>query len=119
MKRKLHADSLKSLGGKLQVIFWHGELPPRNAEMIGEHTLEATSCRVPGTLSHRDELWDKCYNDLKERTRVRLKQELVRLGGHYAHILDESIDSRHDAVRNEAWLHGRFDYVLYRQVKSR
>jgi hypothetical protein len=39
----------------------------------------------------------------------------VRLGGHYAHVLDESIDSRHDGVTSEAWLHGRFTYMLYRR----
>jgi hypothetical protein len=34
-------------------------------------------------------------------------------------VLDESIDSRHDAVTNEAWLRGRFTYVLYRRGVQR
>ena len=95
-------------------IYWHRELPPINAELMGEHTLEATSAHVPGTLAHRDELWDSCHLDLMSQTRARLEQEMSRLGGRYAHVLDESIDSRHDDVKGEAWLHGRFKYVLYR-----
>jgi hypothetical protein len=34
------------------------ELPPVNAEIIGEHVLEATSERLRASLAHRDELWD-------------------------------------------------------------
>ena len=99
----------------VKVVYWHRELPPLNAEAIAEHTIEATSCRVAGTIAHRDELWRRCYDDLMEQTRLRLEQEVARLGGHFAHIYEEAIDSRHDDVKGEAWLHGRFDYVLYRR----
>jgi hypothetical protein len=44
----------------------------------------------------------------------RLRDEISRLGGRYAHVLHESIDTRHDAAAGEAWLHGRFTYMLYR-----
>jgi hypothetical protein len=98
-----------------QFVYWHRELPPFDAELIGEHTVEATSSRVPGTLSHRDELWDRCHQELMATANARLAQEIVRLGGHYAHVLDEFIDSRHDEVAGEAWLHGRFSYTLYRR----
>jgi hypothetical protein len=84
------------------------------AEAVAEHTVEATSHRVPGTIVHRDELWDRCLADLMTKTQTRLEQEIVRLGGRYAHILSESIDTRHDDVAGEAWLHGRFTYMLYR-----
>lgn len=100
-------------------VYWHRELPPLDAEAIGEHTLESTSSRICGVLSHRDELWDQCYDDLMAQTEVRLAQEISRLGGDYAHILDESIDSRHDDAKGEAWLHGRFTYVLYRAPPDR
>ena len=96
-------------------LYWHRALPPLDAEPIGEHTLEANSSRVPGTLSHRDELWDRCYQDLMANTEIRLTQELARLGGHYAHVYDESIEPRRDHATGEAWLHGRFSYMLYRQ----
>jgi hypothetical protein len=100
-------------GGK--IIYWHRELPPFSAEAVAEHVIEATSSRVPGTLVDRDELWGQCYEQLMSCTATRLEQEVVRLGGQYAHVLDESIDSRHDGATGEAWLHGRFTYMLYRQ----
>ena len=96
-------------------IYWHRELPPLSAVAIDDHTVEVTSGRVAGTLAHRDDLWDSCYVDLMSQARERLTQELARLGGHYAHVLDESIDSRHDDAKGEAWLHGRFTYMLYRE----
>jgi hypothetical protein len=99
-----------------KMVYWRQELPPVDAEMIGEHTIEATSGRVPGTIAHRDELWDRCYDDLMKEARARLEQEVVRLGGRYAHVRDEFIDSRHDDVSGEAWLHGRFTYTLYRRT---
>jgi hypothetical protein len=100
---------------KRRCVYWHRELPPVDAEMIGEHVLEATSGRVRGSLAFRDELWDGCYYDLMQHTHARMKQEIDRLGGHYAHVLNESLDSRHDDATGEAWLHGRFTYMLYRQ----
>ena len=97
-----------------KTVYWHRDLPPLRAEVMGEHTLEAVSGRVPGTLNHRDELWDRCYEELMANTHTRLNQEIARLGGRYAHVLHESIDSRHDDALNEAWLRGTFTYVLYR-----
>lgn len=98
-----------------RIVYWHRELPPLNADAVAEHIIEATSNRVPGTLLHRDELWGQCYENLMTRAGTRLEQEVVRLGGHYAHVLDESIDSRRDGATGEAWLHGRFAYMLYRR----
>jgi hypothetical protein len=99
-------------------VYWHRELPPVHAEIMGEHVLEASSDRVRSSLAHRDELWDSCYRSLLDNTHERFDQEICRLGGDYAHVLDESIDSRHDPVTGEAWLHGRFTYVLYRRGLS-
>jgi hypothetical protein len=93
-------------------IFWHRELPPLDAVVLDDHFVEATSMRVAGTLAHRDELWTQCYEDLMEQARVRLRQEVERLGGRYAHVLEESIDSRHNDATGEAWLSGRFHYTL-------
>ncbi len=98
-----------------QIVYWHRDLPPLNAELMAEHAVEATSSRVASTISHRDELWDRCYVELMNNTEVRLVQEIARLGGHYAHVCSESIDTRHDDATGEAWLHGRFSYVLYRR----
>jgi hypothetical protein len=102
-----------------QTVYWHRELPPLDAEVMSEHTLEATSSCVPGTLAHRDELWDRCYEDLIARTRTRLEQEMARLGGDCAHVLSESIGSQHDDATGEAWLYGRFTYLLCRRSIGR
>jgi hypothetical protein len=96
-------------------VYWHRDLPPLQADIVGEHTVEATSSRVSGTISHRDDLWDGCYQELMANADTRLAQEIARLGGHYAHVLDESIDVRHDDAAGEAWLHGCFSYMLYRR----
>lgn len=98
-----------------KIVYWHRELPPANAVLVADHIVEATSGRVPGTLSHRDELWQRCYDELMANAQSRLVQEVARLGGHYAHVHDEAIDTRHDDATGEAWLHGRFSYMLYRR----
>ena len=101
-----------------KIVYWHRELPPLAAELISEHTLEANSNRVPGTIAHRDELWNRCYIELMANAENRLVQEVARLGGHFAHVHDEAIDPKHDAAAGEAWLHGRFRYVLYRRPRD-
>jgi hypothetical protein len=112
MPPQVHAGSIGDRMSKR--IYWHRELPPLNAEVIGEHVVEATSNRVPGSIARRDELWDRVYGELMENAEIRMTQEIRRLGGRFAHVLDESIDSRHDGATGEAWLYGRFTYVLYR-----
>jgi hypothetical protein len=102
--------------GTVPLICWHRDLPPLDAEPLGEHVMEATSMRVRGDLAHRDELWGRCHDDLMARARDRLAQEIARLGGDCAHVLEESIDSRHDEVAGEAFLHGRFRYLLLRRA---
>jgi hypothetical protein len=67
--------------GEPPVAYWHRQLPPFDAEMLGEHVLEATSSRVQGSLAHRDELWDRCYRSLIANTEERMAQEVARLGG--------------------------------------
>jgi hypothetical protein len=82
------------------------QLPPLDAEPIGEHVVEATSIHVKGDLAGRGALWDRCHDDLMAHLQDRLRQELSRLGGDYAHVLEESIDSQRDDSTGEAWLHG-------------
>jgi hypothetical protein len=100
---------------KEAVAYWHRDLPPLSAELMAEHTVEASSSRVLGTLAHRDELWDQCYQELMAATNSRLVEEVARLGGHYAHVRDEAISPKHDDAAGEAWLHGTFTYMLYRR----
>ena len=98
-----------------KVVFWHRELPPLSAELVENHTVEANSGRVAGTIAHRDELWDRCYTELMSQAEARLRQEVTRLGGHYAHVHDETITPKHDDAAGQAWLHGVFSYMLYRR----
>lgn len=102
-----------------QVVYWHRDLPPLTAEAIGEHTLEATSRRVHGTFSRRDEEWGRCYGDLMTQARTRLVQEVARLGGDYARVGEELISPQHDDAVGEGWLYGRFKYVLYKEPATR
>ena len=97
-------------------VFWHRDLPPLDAELMAEHTVEANSDRVPGTLAHRDELWDRCYHELMTNAGSRIADEMRRLGGDYAHVHGESLGAKHDDAAGEAWLHGTFTYVLYRRA---
>jgi len=61
-------------------IYWHRELPPYDAQPMGEHIVEATSSPVPDTIARRDELWNRCRDDLMAKARERLTEEMVRLG---------------------------------------
>jgi hypothetical protein len=94
------------------IVYWHRDLPPLDGNVLGEHVIEAASHRVPHTLAHRDELWNDCYRELMEETNRRIEQEVSRLSGRYAHVLNESIDARHDDASGESWLRGRFTYTL-------
>jgi hypothetical protein len=97
-----------------KLIYWHRELPPLDAQPMAEHTVEASSGHVPDTIANRDELWKRGEDELMTNARERLREEIDRLGGRYAHVLDESIETRHNASTGEAWLHGCFTYMLYR-----
>ena len=109
---------MKAIDQVSTAVYWHRELPPRDAEPIGDHTIEVMSDRIPGTLARRDELWDRCYRQLMDRADRRLGQEIVRLGGDYAHVLGETIEPRHDDRTGEAWIYGRFAYELYRARRA-
>jgi len=127
MLNHLQASSIAGPAGELpardseldrKIVYWHRELPPIDADPLGEHTVEADSMRVVGNLAHRDELWDQCYRDLMARVHLRLAQEVHRLGGDYAHVLDETIGSKHDDHSGEVWLHARITYLLLRRTPS-
>jgi hypothetical protein len=94
-------------------IYWRRELPPVDAEPMGEHVVEASSTHIPDTIAHRDELWCRCEDELMANAGKRLREEIDRLGGRYAHVLHESIEPRHSVCTGEAWLHGCFTYMLY------
>ena len=101
-----------------KVVFWHRELPPVDGEPMAEHVVEAASERVPGSIERHGTSWHHCYGSLMAHTTGRLTQEIARLGGHYAHVLDEHVESHRDDAANESWLKGRFSYMLYRRTRA-
>ena len=111
-------SSTRRLESEGKIVYWHRELPPLEAEPLGEHTVEADSMRVTGDIAHGDDLWEECYRDLMAQAHLRLAQEIHRLGGDYAHVLDETIGAKHDYSTNEVWLHGRFRYLLLQSQRT-
>ena len=101
-----------------KIVYWHMDLPPLSADVCGEDTIEARSGRVPGSLSHRDDAWERCYGDLIEHARGTIEQEVARRGGDYAHVKDEVIEAKHDDAKGETWLAGRFRYALYKEPRG-
>jgi hypothetical protein len=104
---------MTACSAETKAIYWHRELPPADGQPMGEHVVEASSSRVPDTIAHRDELWNGCEAELMASARTRLSEEIHRLGGRFAHVLSESIETRHNPATGEAWLHGCFTYMLY------
>jgi hypothetical protein len=98
------------------VVYWHRSLPPLDAEVMDEHVVEAQSPRVAGMIERHGGLWDECHRALIATVESRIAQELTRLGGDYAHVIDEHVDSRRDDITLESWLHARVSYVMYRRV---
>jgi len=105
--------SVEAGSANLQTIYWHRELPPLAATLVAEDVVEAVSGRVPGAVARRDAVWTRCHQDLMTQASQRLHQEIERLGGCYAHVLEETVDCRHDAATAESWLAGRFRYILF------
>jgi len=99
-------------------IYWHGELPPLQAEPVGEHIIEATSKHVRTAFLHHEQLWEQCHADLMAQVQERLEQEAARVGGDCVHVLNENIEAKHDGAKGESWLCGRFTYMLYRTLEG-
>ena len=47
------------------------------------------------------------------RARARIGDEVTRLGGSCAHVVDEVIAVRRDDGSGDFWLSGTFRYVMY------
>jgi len=85
-----------TLDGKdAQTVYWHRDLPPLDAELMADHTVEATSGRVAGTLSHRDKLWDRCYQELMSNVHARLVDRTNDLySSHATRLVGSAYDHR-------------------------
>lgn len=96
------------------MVYWRRDLPPLSEQIEGEHELVATSEHVHASWADRDALWGRCYRSLTERAEARLAQEVERLGGSCAHVLDEQVTSKTDDAAGTMCLVGVYRYVLYR-----
>jgi hypothetical protein len=101
-----------------KLIYWHRELPPLSEQVEGEHAVQAASDWVPYTLCTRDELWAACHGNLMAHVSERIAQEIRRLQGSCAHILEEDIKPKVDNTAGRYRLEGTFSYVLYRHPAS-
>lgn len=97
-----------------KLVFFRRELPPLREDTAGEFVVEATSLKVPNTSLGKEELWTHCYDDLMANAALRIGQEVVRLHGSCAHVVDEQIEPKVSYELGEAWLAGTFTCVLYR-----
>jgi hypothetical protein len=97
-----------------QVVFWHRDLPPVEAEPIVEDEIEATGPRLPSSPSGRSELWTRSADGLRASAESRIAQEVRRLGGLYAHVNDDHVEEHTDHASGETWLRGRYSFVVYR-----
>ena len=83
-------------------------------QLEGEHTVQATSDWVGYSFAERDKLWAACHANLLSNTGERIAQEVERLGGSCAHVLEEDIAPKIDNSLDRYRLEGTFTYVLYR-----
>ena len=101
-----------------KLVYFRRELPPLSDDAVGEYLVDASSPAVPNTSLGRDELWAHCYDDLMANASERIGQEVLRLHGSCAHVVDEHIEPKVSYERGEAWLAGTFTFVLYRHSRE-
>ena len=97
-----------------QVVYWRQELPPLSELLEGEHEIEAESAHVHYDFGDRQAMWRECYGLLATVAEERVRQEISRLGGSCAHIIEEQITARTDDGSALFWLRGRFRFLMYR-----
>jgi hypothetical protein len=96
-----------------KVIYWRNEVPPMHEQIEGEHVVEARSKAVHRSFGDHDDLWGQCYPDLMKTAAQRITDEVTRLGGSCAHVIDEAVNSKVNEGTSEFWLHGRFTFLMY------
>jgi hypothetical protein len=106
------------MGPMSHVVYWRRDLPPLSEEIEGEHEVEAESPHVHYDFGRREAMWSKCYGLLQEVAEERIRQEVLRLGGSCAHVVDEAITAKTDDAAALFWLRGRFRFVMYVHPKT-
>jgi hypothetical protein len=96
------------------VIYWRRELPPLSEQIEGEHEIEAESPHIHFDVGRRETMWGISYGPLMAEAERRMIQEVLRMGGSCAHVLEEVVTAKIDDASSIFWLRGRFRYVMYR-----
>lgn len=96
-----------------KIVYWRRDLPPLSEQLEGEHEIVATSDRVHASWGEREASWGRCYASLSAHAEDRIAQEVRRLGGTCAHVLDESVVTRRDDRTDELWLVGTYRFTMY------
>lgn len=99
--------------GMAKIVYWRRELPPMSEQLEGEHEITATSDRVRTTWSEREVSWARCHDSLAAHAQDRITQEVRRLGGTCAHVLEEVVTSRRDDATEEFWLVGTYRFTMF------
>jgi hypothetical protein len=97
-----------------KIVYWRRELPPLSEQLEGEHEVASSSPRVHYEWAAPDAHWSACHAELLACARERITQEVARLGGSCAHVVDEVVRARRDEATQEFWLEGTFTFLLYR-----
>jgi hypothetical protein len=95
------------------IVYWRRDLPPMSEQIEGTHEVEAESPHIHYDFGRRAEMWAKCYGPLQLEAEERIRQEVLRLGGSCAHVVDEAIRSKTNDAEGLFWLRGRFRFVMY------
>lgn len=95
------------------VVYWKRDLPPLSEEIEGEHEVEAESSHLHYDCGRREAMWATCYGLLQQAAEERIRQELRRLGGSCAHVVDEAVTAKTNDADAVFWLRGRFRFVMY------
>jgi hypothetical protein len=96
-----------------QIVYWRRDLPPLSEQIEGEHEIEAESSQVHYDFGRRETMWATCYEVLQEQAAERIRQEVLRLGGTCAHVVDEAITAKTNDAEALFSLRGRFRFVMY------
>ena len=97
------------------IVYFDDVLPPADAQPAAVVRVAVDSRHVSGALAEGGRSWWTCHDELTTLARERIAHEVKRRGVRYARVYSECLETRQSQSTGEAWLHGRFDCVLYRE----
>lgn len=94
-------------------VFFHRAWPPIGARPLGEGFVEARSTPRRATHDERTAHWAAAQAELDDLARLRIEQELDRVGATYGHVFDEHVEDHVDSAADTFQLRGRYRFVTY------